>query len=58
MYLQVDSIYLPSSEEVQEQTLSHFQFSIAVKAVPHKYKTWLHHSTADISLVSGRMLYW
>ena len=57
MYLQVNGIYLPSSEEIQEQTLSHSQLRIAIKAVPHKHKTWLQHSTADISLDSGRILY-
>ena len=57
MYLQVDGIYLSSSEEIQEQTLSHFKLRIAIKAIPHKHKTWLHHSTADISLDSGRILY-
>lgn len=41
-HLQIDGIYLSASEEVQKQTLSHFQLRVTVEAISNKHKTWLH----------------
>lgn len=41
-HLQIDGIYLSASEEVQKQTLSHFQLRVTVEAISNKRKTWLH----------------